>query len=141
MCSSLYPCIYVNSHFERPEVGRELDFSSTASTLPFSVYKPGRPACRGVVGTLLSSPSCVSGVRSQDLLLARWPRGHGLWQLYSYMLFLGWTHVLRALVVSYICGQHVYRHVIIPPRPSSFLTLPPPQNYNVHVTGKAWNRG
>ena len=58
--------MYVNSHFERPEVGRELDFGSTAST------QPGRSACRGVVGTLLSSPSCVSGLAPGSM--ATWPR-------------------------------------------------------------------
>ena len=40
------------------------------------------------------------------------------------------------------CLPHVYRHVIIPPRPYPFLALPSPAKLKCErETGKAWNQG
>ena len=100
MCSSLYPCIYVNSHFE--VCARFQQYCVNPPILGIQTWK----AClqRRCRDPLVVSFLC--------LRTCSWLDGHVAMGCGSYIAIccssVGWTHVLRALVASYICGQHVY---------------------------------
>ena len=105
------------------------------STLPVSIYQPGRPACRGVVGTLLSTPSCVSGhapgLLDRWLYVATWLQvvAASYYTIHITRTSIGRTHVLCSCCTAYLWSAslpHIYHHMIIPPRPSLFFTFPFP---------------
>ena len=123
-----------------------MDIDCCTCTLPPthqpSIFKPGRPAYRGVVGTLSSTPFCVSGLARSMAV-----RGHLATGCGSYIPYIRQLDACtpRSCCVAYFWSArllHVYCHVIIPPRPSPFLALSSPTKLKcARETGKAWNRG